>query len=164
MWGSRLVYRSSVPLTSQARRQKFSEGGSFDTAGGLGPLKAPRSPWVFGAKSCNFQTLHSNFRKALFSITNFWRFSSNFTPIRTLGLNKSSTLIVFISFQRGGGSYEPLEPPPGYGCASTQLQGNSLEPLFEWDHKNRGACNSRSGTILKEDVPAQRNWTPSKCL
>ena len=33
--------------------QKFSEGGSFDTAGGLGPLKAPRSPWVFAAKSCN---------------------------------------------------------------------------------------------------------------
>ena len=37
----------------QARRQKFSEGGSFDTAGGLALLKAPRSPRVFGAKSCN---------------------------------------------------------------------------------------------------------------
>ena len=33
----------------QARRQKFSEGGSFDTAGCL----KPRSPWVFDAKSCN---------------------------------------------------------------------------------------------------------------
>ena len=40
-------------IYTQARRQKFSEGGSFDTAGGLGALKAPRSPWVFGAKSCN---------------------------------------------------------------------------------------------------------------
>ena len=38
---------------NQARRQKFSEGGSFDMAGVCGPLKAPRSPRVFGAKSCN---------------------------------------------------------------------------------------------------------------
>ena len=36
----------------QARRQKFSEGGSFESQGVWGPLKAPRSPWVFGAKSC----------------------------------------------------------------------------------------------------------------
>ena len=34
-------------------RQKFSEGGSAIRQGVWGPLKAPRSPWVFGAKSCN---------------------------------------------------------------------------------------------------------------
>ena len=48
--------RNFVPVNQpyQARRQKFSEGGSFDTAMGFSlSLKAPRSSWVFGAKSCN---------------------------------------------------------------------------------------------------------------
>ena len=58
----------------QARRQKFSEGGSFDTAGGWGggALKAPRSPWVFGA-SCNL-AISGHFIQTFgkpFSITNF---------------------------------------------------------------------------------------------
>ena len=58
----------------QARRQKFSEGGSFDTAGGLGAAQGSQKPlgiWCKILQSSNFQTLHSNFRKALFSITNF---------------------------------------------------------------------------------------------
>ena len=73
--------------TQQARRQKFSEGGSFDTAGGLGAAQGSQKPfgiWCKNLQSSNFQTHHSNFRKALFSITYFKRFSSNFTPIRTL--------------------------------------------------------------------------------
>ena len=37
----------------QAHRQKFSEGGSFDTAGGLGAAQGSQKPWVFGAESCN---------------------------------------------------------------------------------------------------------------
>ena len=37
----------------QARRQKFSEGVRSIRQGVWGPFKAPRSPWVFGAKSCN---------------------------------------------------------------------------------------------------------------
>ena len=58
----------------QARRQKFLEGGSFDTAGGLGAAQGSQKPlgiWCKILQSSNFQTLHSNFRKALFSITNF---------------------------------------------------------------------------------------------
>ena len=58
----------------QARRQKLSEGSSFDTAGGLGAAQGSQKPldiWCKILQSRNFQTLHSNFRKALFSITNF---------------------------------------------------------------------------------------------
>ena len=50
------------------------EGGSFDTAGGLGAAQGSQKPlgiWCKILQSSNFQTLHSNFRKALFSITNF---------------------------------------------------------------------------------------------
>ena len=53
----------------QARRQKFSEGGSFDTAGGSGAAQGSQKSWGIWCKimqSSNFQTLHSNFRKALF--------------------------------------------------------------------------------------------------
>ena len=41
--------------TGQARRQTFSEEGSFDTAGGLGVAQGSQKPfsWVFGAKSRN---------------------------------------------------------------------------------------------------------------
>ena len=56
--------------TYQARRQKFSEGGSFDTAGGLGAAQGSQKPlgiWCKILQSSN----HSNFRKTLFSITNF---------------------------------------------------------------------------------------------
>ena len=59
---------------TQGRRQKFSEGDSFDTAGGLGAAQGSHEPlgiWFKILQSRNFQTLHSNFRKALFSITNF---------------------------------------------------------------------------------------------
>ena len=42
-----------IPHRIQARRQKFSEGVRSIRLGVWGPLKAPRSPWVFGAKSCN---------------------------------------------------------------------------------------------------------------
>ena len=59
---------------TQARRQKFSEGGSFDTARGLGAAQGSQKPlgiWCKILQSSNFQTLYSNFRKALFSITNF---------------------------------------------------------------------------------------------
>ena len=55
-------------------RQKFSEGGSFDTAGVFGAAQGSQKPlgiWCKILQSSNFQTLHSNFRKALFSITNF---------------------------------------------------------------------------------------------
>ena len=42
-------------LLMQARRQEFPEGGSSTrvalAAGAWGPLKAPRSSWVFGTKS-----------------------------------------------------------------------------------------------------------------
>ena len=58
----------------QARRQKILEGGSFDTEGGLGAAQGSQKPlgiWCKILQSSNFQTLHSNFRKALFSITNF---------------------------------------------------------------------------------------------
>ena len=68
-WGVAIQY-----VDIQARRQKFSEGGSFDTAGGLGATQGSQKPlgiWCKILKSSNFQTLHSNFRKALYSITNF---------------------------------------------------------------------------------------------
>ena len=68
------LWRSTVFRLEQARRQEFPEGGSSIRKGVWGPLKAPRSPGVFGAKilqSSKFQALHSNFRKALFTITNF---------------------------------------------------------------------------------------------
>ena len=39
-------------------------GGSFDTGGVWRPLKAPRSPWIFGENPAIF-------REALLSITNF---------------------------------------------------------------------------------------------
>ena len=58
--------------TYQALRQKFSEVGSFDTAGGLGAAQgSQKGIWCKILQSSNFQALHSNFRKALFSITNF---------------------------------------------------------------------------------------------
>ena len=63
-----------IIYSHQARGQKFSDGGSFDTAGGLGAAQGSQKPLGFWCKilqSSNFQTLHSNFRKALFSITNF---------------------------------------------------------------------------------------------
>ena len=59
---------------TQASRQKFSEWGSFDTAGGLGAARGSQKPlgiWCKILQFSNFQTLHSNFRKALFYITNF---------------------------------------------------------------------------------------------
>ena len=68
---------------SQARRQKFPEGGSSIRQGVWGPLTAPKMPWGISCKilqSNNFQALHANFRKVL------------------------------ISFKGGGVSYEPLEP------------------------------------------------------
>ena len=61
-------------MPEQARRQKCSEGGSFDKAVGLGAAQGSKKPlgiWCKILQSSNFQTLHSNFRKALFSITNF---------------------------------------------------------------------------------------------
>ena len=67
-------YSFKQKIFHQARRQKFSEGGLFDTAGGLGVAQGSQKPlgiWCKILKSSNFQTLHSNFRKALFSITNF---------------------------------------------------------------------------------------------
>ena len=54
---------------SVGRRQKFSEGGSFDMAGGLGAAQGFQKPlgiWCKILQSSNFQTLHSNFRKANF--------------------------------------------------------------------------------------------------
>ena len=58
-------------ILNQARRQKFSEGGSFDSAGGLGAAQGSQKPLGIW---CKIQTLYSNFRKALFSITNFESF------------------------------------------------------------------------------------------
>ena len=37
-------WRKKHPIPKQARRQKFSEGGSFDTAGGFGAVQGSQKP------------------------------------------------------------------------------------------------------------------------
>ena len=71
---ARIICVFIISKLTQTRMQKLSKGGSFDTAGGLGADQGSQKPlciWCKILQSTNFQTLHSNFRKALFSITNF---------------------------------------------------------------------------------------------
>ena len=73
--------------------------------GGLGPLKAPRNPGVFGAKSCNLAISRhfiQTFQKSCFSKLIFKIFIKFYTN-QDFDSHKMSTLIVLISFQGGGG-------------------------------------------------------------
>ena len=65
--------------------RNFQRGVRSIRQGVWGPLKAPRGPWVFGAKSCNLAISRhfiQTFGKPCFPLLIF-RFSSNFSPIRT---------------------------------------------------------------------------------
>ena len=75
--GDLLSHVQFMNIGQQARRQNFSEGGSFDTAGDpvWGPFKAPRNPWVFGAKSCNL-AISTTFGKPCFPLI-FIKFYTN---------------------------------------------------------------------------------------
>ena len=48
-----LCVKDKISTNYRPVGRNFQRGGSLDTAGVWGPLKAPRSPWVFDAKSCN---------------------------------------------------------------------------------------------------------------
>ena len=69
----------TVHMTSKnnkKHRQKFSEGVRSIRQGVLGAAQDSQKPlgiWCKILQSSNFQTLHSNFRKALFFITNFFK-------------------------------------------------------------------------------------------
>ena len=68
--------------------------------------------WSKILKSSNFQALHSeNFRKVLFFITDYMIFTEFYTNLG-INLKKNVDFNSAYLFSRGGGSSEPLEPPP----------------------------------------------------
>ena len=112
----------------------ISNRGFVDPAGALGPLKAPRSPGVFGAKSFNLAiSRHSiltcrNPRFPWLILKSYIKFYTN-EDFNSHNLNKTSTLIVFIGVHSGGGggSYEPVDdppPPPPRGGGVVEVKKN----------------------------------------
>ena len=125
LFGDLLSHVQFMNIGQQARRQKFSEGGSFDTAGGLGAVQGSQKPLGIWCKILQSSNFH-NFRKALFSID--FHQSLHQLGLDSRSLNKASTLsiIVFISFQRGVCTNPSTPPPLATGVVKTsQLSRNS---------------------------------------
>ena len=85
--------------------RNFQRGVRSIRQGVWGPLKAPKSPWVFGAKSCNLAISRyfiQTFGKPCFPLLIFKDFHQILHQLAkdfdSHSLNKTSTLIVFISF------------------------------------------------------------------
>ena len=142
---------------SQARSQKFSKGGSFDTAGGSGAAQDSPKPLCIWSKSCNL-AISRKFPKVLFFKTDFKRFSSN------SGLNQSKFKqnLDFNSayfFSRGGGSYEPLDPPPPgyeYGHEIHMIKRQANVNKFDIHRKS-----PRPENLLKINVRSKQNCVES---
>ena len=113
------IRQSKTIIWHQARRQKFSEGGSFDTAGGLGAAQGSQKPLGFWCKilqSSNFQTLQT-FGKLCFPLLIFKDFHQ---ILHQLGLwysqfKQNVDFNSVNSFQRGVRTNPSNPPPPATG-------------------------------------------------